>query len=141
MLKLIEFIGNHPFLVMGFVATLGLLIHTEMTRAFSGVSSVSPFQATQMLNDTGARFVDVRTEAEFRGRHIKDSVNIVASAMSDRLNELEKFQSKELIVYCETGMRSARAARILKKNGFEKVYNLAGGVAAWEKASLPLVSK
>jgi rhodanese-related sulfurtransferase len=54
-----------------------------------------------------------------------------------RLGELEKLRNKPLVVHCETGDRSAKALELLRKNGFEKVYNLSGGYASWMNAGLP----
>jgi len=139
--QLIEFIGNHPFLIMAFVGVLGVLVFTETNRFMAGVKGVSPYTATQMLNSGETVFVDVRDDSEFKKGHVIDSRHIPVNALDNRLHELEKVKSKEIVVYCDTGMRSQRAAQKLKKNGFEKTYTMNGGVAAWEKASLPLVTR
>lgn len=139
--QLIEFIGNHPFLVMAFAGILGMIVYTETTRLTSGVKTVTPYAATQMLNQGDTVFVDVRDDAEYKKGHVIDSRHIPANALDNRLHELEKIKAKDIVVYCDTGMRSQRVAQKLKKNGFEKTHTLNGGIAAWEKASLPLVTR
>jgi len=55
-----------------------------------------------------------------------------------RLAELAKFKARPVIVHCEQGSRSSNAIDILRRNGFANVYNLAGGLAAWQQAGLPV---
>lgn len=73
-----------------------------------------------------------------RGGHIINSVHIPLGTLNNRLNELEKYKSRPIIVGCRSGQRSAAACTTLKKQGFETVYNLSGGVMGWQNANLPL---
>ena len=61
--------------------------------------------------------------------------------LPQRVAELEKLKSRPVIAYCRSGSRSGGAGSILKKNGFETVYNLGGGIMAWQNANLPLNKK
>jgi len=88
--QLIEFIGNHPFLVMAFAAVLGMLIFTETNRFTSGVKGISPYTATQMLNNGETVFVDVRNDAEYKRGHVIDSRHIPVNALDNRIHELDK---------------------------------------------------
>jgi rhodanese-related sulfurtransferase len=54
------------------------------------------------------------------------------------LRDLEKHKNKPIIVSCRSGNRSLKGAVILRKHGFATVYNLAGGLQAWERDNLPL---
>lgn len=139
--QLVEFIGNHPYLCMAFAGVLGIIAYTEFDRMSSGIRSLTPYAATQLLNSGEAIFLDVRDDADFKKGHVIDAHNISVSSLDQRLTELEKHKDMDIVVYCDTGMRSAKAAQKLKKNGFAKSHSLAGGLAAWEKASLPLVTK
>ncbi len=58
-----------------------------------------------------------------------------------RLGELDKFKDKPVIVVCQSGNRSSSTCNALTKRGFEKVYNLSGGISAWEQAGLPVTKK
>ncbi|MBX2884198.1 MAG: rhodanese-like domain-containing protein [Granulosicoccus sp.] len=140
MQQLIEFIGNHMILTVAFAVTLGMIAFTEYTRITTSASSLTPLAATRLLNDGDAVFVDVRDDAEYRKGHVIDARNIPVGKLESRIQELDKVKSKDVVVYCDSGMRSAKAIRTLKKNGFEKIHNLTGGLVAWEKASLPVVT-
>ncbi len=79
------------------------------------------------LAEQGALIVDVRTSGEFKGGHIKNAINIPVDSISSKANELKQ-KGKPVITCCASGMRSARAAAILKQNGIE-AYNGGSWVA------------
>ncbi|WP_438497039.1 rhodanese-like domain-containing protein [Paenibacillus sp. IHBB 3054] len=76
-----------------------------------------------------AVLIDVRESGEFKGGHIKGAKNIPLSELNLRLGDLPK--DRDLLLYCRSGMRSKRAAKILLKNGFAKIAHLNGGLGAW----------
>ncbi len=139
--QLIEFIGNHPVPVLAFMATLGLLSFLEYQRLFSGTKALGPFVATQMLNSGEAILVDVRSDGEYKNGHIINARSMPVNNLDKHIHELEKYKEKDIVLYCDTGMRASKAAGKLKKNGFTRLNTIAGGLSAWEKASLPVVSK
>lgn len=94
-----------------------------------GVGSISTDELKGMLKDKSKQFLDVRTAGEYNGRHIKQFKNIPLNTLNSQLGNFDK--SKEVIVICQSGMRSAKAANILKRSGYEKVTNVKGGMAAW----------
>jgi len=140
MSQLFEFMGNHPLLVAAFGAVLGMLLYTEHQRFFSGVPSLSPYAATQLLNDA-ALFIDVRDEKEFKAGHIKGARSLPVNQVDKQLHDIEKYKEKDVVVYCDNGMRTSRVTGKLKKQGFTNVHTIAGGLTNWQKANLPLVSK
>jgi phage shock protein E len=76
------------------------------------------------LVQNGAVIIDVRTPQEFAGGHIKGSKNIPLNVISTKVNELKKYDN--IIVCCQSGMRSANAASILKQAGLKNVFNGGG---------------
>ncbi|WP_040226533.1 rhodanese-like domain-containing protein [Bhargavaea cecembensis] len=94
-----------------------------------GVRTADTQALKGMLGDQTKQFIDVRTPAEYKGRHIKEFKNIPLNTLPQKASSLDK--SKETVVICQSGMRSAQAARILKKQGFENVVNIRGGMGAW----------
>jgi rhodanese-related sulfurtransferase len=58
--------------------------------------------------------------------------------LDGRLDEIAKYKEKPVIVTCKGGARGGTAVRFLKRSGFTQVYQLRGGIAAWEQASLPI---
>lgn len=82
--------------------------------------------------------VDVTTPMEYETGHIEGSVNLcVTCDMEELLNNLDP--NHEILLYCRTGRRSASALRFLNENGYQKVYNMVGGIEAWRSAGYPVV--
>lgn len=90
------------------------VVHVDGTRARELVAS-------------GATLLDVRTEAEFRARHVEGARNIPVQALESRLAELGA--GAPVVVYCQSGGRSAQAARVLVSAGFTP-YDL-GPMSSW----------
>ncbi len=82
--------------------------------------------------------LDVRTPGEFARGHLPLAVNLdfYRPDFEDRLAELDG--DATYLVYCRSGARSARATRLMEALGFTKVYELRGGILAWEQAGLPV---
>ena len=139
--QIIEFTGNHPFLILAFVGTLAALIYSEISRRLSGMLTGGVVEATQLSNRENAVFLDIREDKEYRGGHIPEAIHIPLSQLSARVSELGTYKDRPVIAYCRSGNRSSSAGGVLKKNGFESVYNLGGGIVAWEKANLPVSTK
>lgn len=94
-----------------------------------GVQTISTQSLEEVLADQSKQFIDVRTPGEYKGRHIKEFTNIPLNELKSRVTGLDS--SKETFVICQSGMRSAQAAKILKKAGFSNVVNVSGGMSAW----------
>ena len=139
--RIIEFAGNHPFLMLAFFGTLGALIATEISQRASGMLAVGPVEATQLNNHQDAVFLDIRDDAEYKAGYLPEAIHIPLKQLPERCKEIEKYRDRPVIAYCRSGSRSSAVGRILKKQGFEKVYNLSGGIMEWQKANLPVRKK
>ena len=139
--RLPEFIANHSSLVLAFLVILGLLIWTLWQGAGRGLKKLSPADATQLINREDAVVLDVRSDGEFNQGHIVNAVNIPQKSLEEQLSKLEKYRDRPIITACRNGQTAVGVGNRLRKNGFEQVYNLAGGLLAWESANLPLVKK
>ncbi|MDV6378897.1 rhodanese-like domain-containing protein [Sporosarcina sp. GW1-11] len=95
-----------------------------------GVRTISTDELKNLLRDKNVQFVDVRTPAEYKGRHIKKFNNIPLNELNSKVASLKKDQ--EVVVICQSGMRSLKAAGQLKKAGFTNVTNVRGGMSAWQ---------
>ncbi|HXJ04975.1 MAG TPA: MBL fold metallo-hydrolase [Candidatus Acidoferrum sp.] len=107
-----------------------LIAFTERLSAIFAAELVSSSQPPVVI--------DVRTPREREQKQIAGSVNIPLNHLSERSQELPK--NRVLLVHCAGGYRSSIAASILKKSGFNQVSEIAGGMAAWEAAKLPVSS-
>ena len=101
-----------------------------MIQFFKNLFSSGPKVSLDELVDKGAVILDVRSQAEFAGGHLTNSVNIPLDALKNRLGELDS--SKPVITCCASGIRSASAKNILKSNGFGEVKN-GGGWASLKR--------
>ena len=136
--RLLEYVARHPFLVGGTAVLALAVIAYEVSRARSGGQAVGPMDAVRLMNQ-GALLVDVRSREEFDGGHVLDARHLPQEEVAGAGESLKKYRDKPVIVCCESGMRSGAAARVLKAQGFAKVVNLRGGLAAWRTENLPLV--
>jgi hydroxyacylglutathione hydrolase len=100
------------------------------------VDDVSPAEAPRWLREHHGVVVDVREPAEFSAGHVPGAVSMPQAELATRLQELPR--DRELLVVCESGTRSLRAAKFLKQVGFGSVTNLAGGTAAWRNVGQPV---
>jgi len=82
--------------------------------------------------------IDVRALREREQKHIAGSLSIPLNHLTEKLPELPK--DRPLVLYCAGGYRSSIAASLLQNRGFPLVSEIAGGIAAWEAAGLPLVT-
>jgi len=139
--QITAFITENLYLCLAFVIILALLVNNLFGAKLKGYNPVTPAQATQLINHDDAVIVDVREDKEFVTGHIVNSIHIPQSGISKRLSELEKYKQKPVIVSCRSGSRSAHVCGILKKNGFDKIHNLSGGIMAWQSASLPITKQ
>jgi rhodanese-related sulfurtransferase len=133
-----EFLLNNLALVALFVASGALLLWPELSRFTGGANAVGTLEATRLMNQPGALVLDVREDAEFASGHLPKARHIPLGQLSTRISEIAKHKEKPVIVTCRSGARSGSACRALRNAGFTQVYNLKGGVPAWEQASLPV---
>ena len=136
---LLAFAGENPIPSIAFVGLTLAIIYTEVSRLFVGYKTVNPAGLTALINRDDALLVDVSASADFEKGHIAGAKNVVMSQFDPESKLLAKVKDLPVVVTCRMGAGSSDAAKRLVKAGFQKVYWLEGGVAAWQQASLPLV--
>ena len=102
------------------------------------IDRVSPTLAAEQLASGQPLAVDVRAPRERDEKFVAGSVNIPLNHLAERLKELPT--DRPLLVYCAGGYRSSIAASLLQRAGFTRVSEIAGGIAAWETARLPMAA-
>ncbi len=129
---------------IGFDSVVGYLqdgLHSLEPRPELTASTerVSPALAAERLASAEPpQVIDVRNPREYGAKHIHGSVNIPLNHLAERAQELRTDRS--LLVHCAGGYRSSIGASLLLQRGFSRVTELAGGLAAWDAAGLPLTS-
>lgn len=134
-----DFVTDNLIYVVLAVVSGGMLLWQTFSNV--GVRPLSPQEATLLMNREDALVIDVRDIIEWSGGHVSSARHLMLAQLEAKLSELDKFKTRPLIICCQSGARSALACRTLKKHGFEQVYNLSGGIAAWREAGLPLTTK
>ena len=136
--QLIEFTNNNILLVSGTVAMALAVAFYELRLRAGSVSAVSPVQAIRLINQ-GAKVIDIREQAQFDAGHIVDAINVpVADLNNDQDKRLKK--AKSIMLVCDNGAKSGQTVAAMKKNGKDNAFSLMGGMVAWHKDNLPIVS-
>ncbi len=122
---------------MVFLALLAVLVSGELLRLLSGIKAIGPAETTRMINHDNAVLVDMRPEKDFSTGHITNALHVPSSDNQGE-GKLSTYRGRPVIVYCRNGQQAGHYCSQLKKQGYETVYNLKGGIQAWQKANLPL---
>ena len=133
-----EFVMNNLALVALFMASGAMLLWPELARLSGGGAEIGTLEATRLMNQGPHLSLDVRDEKDFAAGHLPRARHIPIRELSGRLGEIAKFKDKPVIVTDRGGTRAGAACRFLKKSGFSSVFQLKGGLAAWQQASLPV---
>ena len=139
MQQFLEFASNHLFLFAALALVIVLLAQNLL--AGSDKASIQPQAATTLINHQEGVVVDIRPMTDYANGHIINSINIPANGFKNQLARLEKHKQKPVIVTCRSGAQSSAACKQLRNAGFEQVYNLRGGILAWQNANLPTSRK
>ncbi len=134
--------------LVALVLPVALVIGVALTGGCAGsgtatIEDVTPQEAFALIqeNQHNPEFeiIDVRTAGEFADGHIENAGNIdfYSATFREELDNLDKNQT--YLIYCRSGGRSGSALDIMAELGFSEVYNLSGGIIAWNAEELPTV--
>lgn len=138
MQQFIEFSLRHWELWLVFFVTLTLLLTFELHAKLTGTLPLSVQEAIFKVNREDAIFLDVRDTLSFKKGHIAESINIPFSELKTKLNELDSFRERPIIINYSQGQSHHKIGRLLKNAGFAKCYHLKGGMVSWQNAALPI---
>ena len=101
--------------------------------------SVTRAEALDLIErDDGPLFLDVRSTSEFATGHVPGAINIPHGELAKRLDDLEAQRDREIVLYCERGVRAEIAADVLAQAGFRSLAHLEGDMSAWRQERLPM---
>ena len=126
-------LDNWMLIAMALASGLALLFPT-----LNKGQGLSPQDMVQLMNREKAIVIDVCEPDEFARGHVIGAKNLPLGQLEDKLAHLVKSKSAQVVMVCQVGARSARAAATARKLGFENVKSLAGGLKAWQAASMPV---
>jgi rhodanese-related sulfurtransferase/glyoxylase-like metal-dependent hydrolase (beta-lactamase superfamily II) len=99
----------------------------------------APMIAEELASADAPLVLDIRNPKEWAAKHIQASLNIPLNHLQERIAEVPR--DHRMVVHCAGGYRSSIAASILHQYGITNLVEMAGGLAAWEAAKLPIVSE
>ncbi len=136
----LEFVTLNWHLFLALVVILTLLVFDALRGQMTGVKSISAVELPRLINHDNAVVVDVCESAEFRKGHIPGAINVPMSQLKEGDAKLERHKKSNapVVVACQSGNRSSKAAAVLRKQEFETVYTLTGGLLAWQKENFPV---
>lgn len=137
MQRLLEFIQHHPFLNGAALAVLVALAVDELLRRARKFREVGPAEGVLLINK-GAAVLDLRAQGDYKAGHIINARNLPMAELEGRTAELDKLKNQPLLLACQSGADSQNAAARLVKQGFQKLFVLKGGLAAWKQDQFPL---
>lgn len=139
MQQFIEFSLQHWELWLVFFVILILLLTFELHAKLTGTLPLSVQEAIFKVNREDAIFLDVRDALSFTKGHIAESINIPFSELKARLNELDSYRERPIIINFSQGQSHHKIGRLLKNAGFAKCFHLKGGIMSWQNAALPII--
>ncbi|HEY6088005.1 MAG TPA: rhodanese-like domain-containing protein [Burkholderiaceae bacterium] len=134
-----SFLLNNWHLILAALVSGGLLLWPMIKGSAGGAGAVGAAEAVRLLNREKAVLIDISEPAEYAAGHAGGARNVPFGQLAGANNKaLPSNKTLPLVLVCPTGSRSSRAVALLKKAGYENVRALAGGLAAWRQANLPV---
>jgi len=137
----VKFFTDYTNLVLIAIALIsgGLLLWPAISRR--GRGGLSAAEATQLINRRNAVVIDLRPSADFAKGHLPSARQIEFADLQAKVGQLVKNKSNPVLLVCQTGQQSNKAARIVQDAGFAEVHVLEGGLNAWQQAGMPVVKQ
>lgn len=135
--QIVQFIMNHWALWLALIVIVLCIFINEFLAQKKRAKELSPNAAVELINHENATIIDLRDRESFQSGHIIDAIS--ASVDDFQQNRMQKYKTKKLILVCARGLQSASLASKLRDQGFTAPMSLAGGIAAWQTAGLPLI--
>ncbi len=137
-MEILEFLLNDDqiFTTITLVVLIALFIGHVVADKLKKYEDVDANGAIALMDEKDLIILDVREAKERKAGYIDNDTHIPLSQVKNQLDSLDN--SKKVLVYCRSGSRSSHIAGLLTRNNFEQVYNLKGGILAWQRANLPI---
>ena len=132
------FVSQNLVFCLSFILLLGIYIIFELTQTKKSKHNLSVADAVMTVNRNKGVYLDTRDHETFSNAHIIGAQNISYAELEEKSKKLVKHKAKPIVIY---GEQPEKSMLILRKAGFEQVYTLKGGLAAWLQASYPVKKK
>ncbi len=135
--QLLQYSSHHGVAAAAVVITALAVLFYELRLRLQNAAAVAPQEAIRLMNQ-GATVLDIRTPQAYAEGHISGARHFEVEKITAAVDALKRYKERPLIVYCDRGTIAPSAVRTLARQGFTKVFNLRGGLAAWRAENLPL---
>lgn len=105
------------------------------------VKLVTAAEMKSILELEDVQLIDVRTPSEYEEVHISNAQNIDFRSPTFEEDIIKLDKSKPVVLYCKSGKRSTKCVQKLQEAGFEKIYELDGGISKWEHSEILQIEK
>ncbi|MDF2183845.1 rhodanese-like domain-containing protein [Grimontia hollisae] len=140
MQQFIEFVQANLILSLVWVGLVVALILSVIKQKTAPYKTITPNEATVLVNRENGVFVDIRSRDDYRSGHIAGALHVLAKDIkANNAAEIEKHKSDPIILVCKTGQTAIESANALAKAGYENVNVLKDGLISWNEANLPLI--
>ena len=129
-----SFLINNWMLILVALTSGAALLWPVMSQG----KGLNPAEAVMLMNRDKAAVIDVCEPAEYAAGHIVGARNVPLAQLEAQLPGVVKNKATPVILVCQSGARSGRALAVARKLGYENAQNLAGGLKAWQAASMPI---
>ena len=129
-----DFLTNNWMLMLVALTSGGALLWPVLSQG----KGLNVAEAVLLMNRDKAVVIDVCEPGEFAAGHINGARNVPLAQLEAQLPNVVKSKTTPLILVCQAGVRSGRALGVARKLGYENAQSLAGGLKAWQAASMPV---
>lgn len=137
--SIMPFVQQNWMFVAAFVVVVVLLVANEINSARGKKYRISVTDALREYNDDNVVFIDIRSKKDYKKLHIPNAVNVPVAELDKKLDNLNAYGDKKIIVYSDTDPRANEACIKLRKMHPNAPLNvLVGGIVGWQEANLPL---
>lgn len=138
MQDIIPFVIHH-WLLSGVFVVLLILLMIEEARSKGLLGQLTSQELVQLINRDSPVILDIRNREAFQEGHIVGAINFPQVDLDKDFSKLNKYKGRPLVVVCPMGQKAAEVAVQLRKQNYEPVHVLSGGMNAWKNAQMPLV--
>ena len=123
---------NNLLIIVAVLVIAYMIYPKVMIMLNKNVKNVSGEDVVKLIRETKDLVIlDVRSKAEYKTGHINGSKLMPVDEINARINELERFRSKPILVHCASGGRSPKAVKVLLKNKFGPIYHMNHGLVGF----------
>jgi rhodanese-related sulfurtransferase len=135
--QLLQYSSHHGVAAAAVLVTALAVLAYELYLRMQNAAAVGPQEAVRLMNQ-GAAVLDIRAQQAYAEGHISGARHFEAAQIQSAADTLKRYKERPVIIYCDRGTLAPSAVRTLARQGFTKVFNLRGGLAAWRAQNLPL---